>query len=488
MKRFKTLVIIGLLLSFISCDVLEDELEENPKSDLSTDFLESEAGLQTLVNSTHEPIRSQFRSLYFLLNEIQADYSFGRGSTQPIGSFKGLDVTNQLRTATQWEVFYQSIRNANLAIESVSESEIIDESQKRAWVAEARFMRAFHYYHLVRHFGPVPLYLDFEEQERGERGRDPVEDVFNAIIADLEVGEQDLPSTPSQMGRPTKWAAKALLAEVYLTIEEWGPAKEKAKEVMDSGEFGLVQVSEVGDFENLYGAEVNGSIEEIFYIKWNRDDGWGWPLNLLWEDTIYSPFGNFVIFERPGPFFDNWDNDDLRKEWSIFTEFESRTTGEIEQLPSTTPILTRKFRDPAASCRTCHANDYPFLRYADVLLIFAEASNEFENGPSQLAVESLNQVRRRAYGFPSDSPSSVDFDKNDFTVDSFRDTVIQERAFEFYMEGSRWFDLIRTGMVEEKVLENLGIVVEEIALLWPIPQQEIDTNPGISQSDQNPGY
>jgi hypothetical protein len=135
-------------------------------------------------------------------------------------------------------------------------------------------------------------------------------------------------------------------------------------------------------------------------------------------------------------------------------------------------------------------NDRPVLRFADVLLIYAEASVMADNSVSTTALECLNKIKRRAYGFPSGAVSTVDYPSTGWSVDSFRNTVIQERGYELFMEGKRFFDLKRLGTarLKELVLANKGKVVKDLHLLWPIPLQELNNNPSITQQDQNPGY
>lgn len=478
----KILFTIFVVFYFISCS---DALEENPTAQISeVNFYKNKDDADAAVNAIYEPMRDNFRSLYMLMLDIQADYADGRGSTQPLGAYQGFDQTNVNRAGTMWSRFYVSIRNANIAIEKIAEIPI-SETEKNLLIGEARFLRAYCYYHIVRHWGGAPVYLDTENSDSSMKSAN---EVYEAIISDLQMGEDNLPDSPSQFGKPTQWSAKALLAEVYLTIGDWALAKEKAQEVIDSGKFSLVEVSVPDDFNTIFGPSANGTSEEIFYLKFNNIDGWGWPLNLLWSETTFSPFGNFVIFSVPGPFFENWNDGDLRKQWNVFSEYINRNSGELETLPSSTPILCSKFRDPNSPAREGHANDYPILRYADVLLIYAEAAVMDENSVSIQALENLNKIKRRGYGFSSDTPSPVDFPSDGWTPDSFRDTVLQERAYELYMEGKRWFDLKRSGKVKELILANTGKTVSDVHLLWPIPQQEIDTNPEIGQEDQNPGY
>lgn len=480
----KKIIIFVLLVLPMSC---KDYLDEVPKDKLSeNNFYVSLEDAQAAINSTYTPVREAFRTLYLLMLDIQADYADGRGSTRALGEYQGFDVTNIDRAAIMWGYFYESIRNANIAIEKIP-GIMISASESNALIAEARFMRAFCYYHLVRNFGAVPIYIGTENQNFGRKS---VNEVYDVIISDLQIGETDLPSTPSAFGHPTKWSAKALLSDVYLTMGEWQSAKDKAWDIINNGPFSLIEVSAAADFNKIFGPDANGTTEEIFYLKYNHIDGWQWPHNLLYAGTLFSPFGNFVIYSNLGPFFDNWDNNDLRKEWNIFSTYIDRNTGDLKTLPAATPILCSKFRDPNATKVDGHSNDYPVFRLADVLLIYAEAAVKADNVVSPSALECLNKIRRRAYGYPSSSISPVDFPSVGWTVDSFRDKVLQERAYELYMEGKRWFDLKRLGpdKLKEIILTNTGKTVKDMHLLWPIPQQEIDTNPEISQEDQNPGY
>jgi len=477
-----------LLIFFFCCISCSKFLDEVPEDRLAEgNFYKSLDDARSAVNAIYAPVRPGiFRGPYFLQMEIMADYAEGRGSTAIIGEYKGLDIVNIQRVGLIWDGFYRSIRNANIAIENIPGIASVSESDKNALVAEARFMRAFSYYHLVRNWGAVPLYLSTTP---ASTARTPAADVYKAIVADLEFAEKNLPPKPAQYGRPGTGAAKALLADVSLTTGNWDVARDKADEVIKSGQFSLINVTKTDDWENVFGPSVNGSPEEIFYIKFNHLDGWEWPHNLLWSETEFSPFGNYVIYSTlDNRFLNAWDNQDLRKQWDIFTAYINRKTGLLEKLPASTPVLFSKWRDPGAPTTIGHANDYPFLRYADVLLIYAEAAAMAENGVSASAVERLNMIRRRAYGFPANATSTVDYPTGGWTLNAFRDTVLQERAYELFMEGKRWLDLKRTGKVKEVIKANLGKDVQDIHLLWPIPQQEIDTNPEISQAEQNPGY
>lgn len=151
------------------------------------------------------------------------------------------------------------------------------------------------------------------------------------------------------------------------------------------------------------------------------------------------------------------------------------------------PIMFGKFKDPGFA--PTHGNDFPIYRYPDALFIYAEAASQENGAPTPAALERLNMVHRRAYGYDSDAVSLVDFTMATApTAESFRALVIKERAYEFLCEHKRWFDLVRTRTVKQVIKEAKGVDVPDSFLLFPIPQQEIDNNPKINPEHQNPGY
>lgn len=151
-------------------------------------------------------------------------------------------------------------------------------------------------------------------------------------------------------------------------------------------------------------------------------------------------------------------------------------------------MLTKKFIDPATLALSGAANAQTWYRYPDLLLIYAEAAGRAAGGPTVEAMEALNKVRRRAYGFDWKVASPVDLDAADYAGDAFIDRIIQERGYEFQVEGKRWTELKRTGKLVSAILDAKGKVVTETDLLWPIPLAEMNANKAISPTEQNPGY
>ena len=145
--------------------------------------------------------------------------------------------------------------------------------------------------------------------------------------------------------------------------------------------------------------------------------------------------------------------------------------------------------DPYAVDRLGAGNDLPIYRYAEVLLIFAESAVRSVGSIEPDAIDALNQVKRRAYGYSSQTPSPVDYQFEPNEVDAILDAILQERAYEFQFEGKRWLDLKRTGRAQEMIMKNKGLEIAEAHYLWPIPQQETNFNGAIDPAtDQNPGY
>lgn len=482
----KIIYICMMVTSCWSCSSFLDEIPEDRLSE--ENFYRTLDDAEAAVNAIYQPIRviSVFGGQYLLQVEIMAEFSVGRGSTAAVGAYQGLDATNAQRVGLVWQFLYQSINYANIAIDKIPQIQAIDANTRDLLVAEARYMRAFSYYHLVRHWGAVPLRLSMIPEDIG---RTPSEDVYKAIIDDLTFGESVLPDIPAQQGRPTKWACKAFLADVYLTRGAWPQAQQKAEEVIGSGKFSLIPVTALADFDKVFGPGINGTNEEISYLKYSSQNGWQWPHSILYSGTTFSPFGAYVMTSTlDNKFLNEWSDQDLRKQWGVATHYTNRTTGAVLALPSLAPVMFTKFRDGGAPTNSGHANDYPFIRYADVLLIQAEASAMASGSPSVGAIENLNKIRRRGYGYPINQPSPVDYPGQGWTATSFQDAVLMERAYELFLEGKRWLDLKRTGKVKESIRKYLDIEVADVHLNWPIPQQEIDTNPLIDQKDQNPGY
>lgn len=478
MKKY----IVYLILILTSATSCKDELIEKPYLIAQENFYNNKVEAEAAIAAVYPGLRSAFSAVYLLTTEASTDIFKARDNWGQISLFEGLEGGNRSPTEGFWANFYTTIRNANIMIEAIPRASSLTDAEKTLYVAEARFLRALAYFHLVRCWGGVPLRTELNRAEIN-LPRSSVDEVYQLIIDDLMFAENNLPAVPSISGRGTKWAAAAVLADVYFTRHDNLSARNKAREIIQSMNFDLVEVRDSMDFNNIFGKDASGNTkEEIFYIKYSQQGVWGWPRYLvatnaanggsLRDGGYWIPTGRLWL-----PFYQNWDDNELRKAWNtrIYTV----------QPSDSIQVECSKFRDPEFSDGRM---DYPLYRYTDILLLFAEADCLVEDMPTAEGMEALNRIRRRAYGYNTKTASPVDFSLGDYNKDQFLELLLFERGKETYAEGKRWFDLLRTGKLKEKVKEAYGIDVKDKHLLWPIPNAEINFNEAISPSDNNPGY
>ncbi|MCK9639475.1 MAG: RagB/SusD family nutrient uptake outer membrane protein [Prolixibacteraceae bacterium] len=474
-------ILLMFLLIFISCN---DILKEQPKAIAVATYYNTSQEIESGVNAIYMPYRqgNTYQSLFPVILDVLTDLYQGtifwndgqNYSTPTLGFMNGI-----------WGNMYLSIRNANLIIKNAPNGSDISKEDVTKYVSEAKFMRALSYFHLVRLWGKVPI-RKIENMTESDVPKSTENEVFQFIIDDLKDAESNLPDKPNAVGRPSKWSAKTVLADVYFYKGLNAEASAKAKEVIESGKYSLVEVKKWEDFDSkLYGTNVIGSSESIFSIMFSKSST---SLNstffivLNYANSPYSGGrGNSSIFidTLSQPLYSNWNNKDIRKDLWYSADFgEGKNT-----------MVSRKFIDPNANGGGSGI-DFPLYRYADLLLIYAEASCLANNGPTADGMEALNKVHRRAYGKnPPTQPSDIDFKLTDYDAKSFANLVIKERGYETMVEGKRWFDLKRIGKVAEYIKANRGIDIAGKLLLWPIPNTELQYNHALDPTkDQNPGY
>lgn len=480
--------IIFTIFAIVFLSACEKALEEIPKDFVSkANFYNNQEDAEAAIAGVYSGMQPDFFGINnYLMTELHGDYLFGRGSQAPITIWdQVLDQRNIARCESNWSAFYNTINRANAVLENVPNIEDIDTAVQQSILAEAHFMRALCYFELVRGWGPVPIKTaESVDLSAVEAPREPEASVYELIVQDLITAENGLGEVGEATGRASKWAAKMLLAHVYLTTENWQGAAEKADDVLNNGPFALVTVEEADDFYNIF--EVNANPEDIFSVHHSETIQSALPNFLHRANNVpynYGTSGFFAWLPDTDSFIgDSWDDNDLRKSFNLYTQILNED-GEWVDLPSTVPILFKKITTNTAGVRLRPA---PVYRFTEAYLFYAEAAAMAEGGPSALALERLNMIKRRAYGFDPNAVSPVDYPPGLSQTD-FRDAVIQERAYEFITERRRWFDLKRTGKVKEAFAAAGKTILDE-RLLWPIPEDEINNNPAISQQDQNPGY
>ncbi|MDW7690440.1 RagB/SusD family nutrient uptake outer membrane protein [Flammeovirgaceae bacterium SG7u.111] len=464
-----TLYILLVLVSTLlfSC---KDELYQDPITDKSaSNFFKTETEIEEAVNGTYAKL--QAGSLYGLylpiIGEIPSDNSFDEVPANDGGNYGQLDefttiTTNSLITNI-WQKSYQGIQRANTLINRIGDVSFEDETVKASRLGEMQFIRAILYFNLVRLYGDVPLVTEETSNPNDYFGqeRTPVEQVYTQVITDLKAAIQNLPLTKSEVGRVRKTAAQALLGKVHLTLKNYNDAIAILNELKTSGVHQLLD-----EPADIFALENENNDEIIFDVQFasglnGNDEG-----SSMFQQT--SPSGTVSGAKGHNlptiSLYNLYDKNDKR-----FQAFMGLTS---EGIP-----FSKKLKEPSGSPSDGGSNVI-VLRYADVLLMLAEAQNEV-NQTSE-AIKNLNLVRKRANVAELTSTSQTEV----------RDAIALERRLELVSEGHRWFDLLRTGkaisvMNKWFADEGINISINDDDLLMPIPQSQIDTDPAIKQ---NTGY
>ena len=495
MKTYSNYPRVLFLIIMIVVSACSDFLEKPPQGELTQQTFPTTANDALLAtNAMYNLMRSGgFHQGLFPILDIMSDDA--RKGSNPgdgastVGTYDNFThIPTESNIGTWWSTLYEGVKRANVVIERVPDIQM-DAALKSRYISEARFVRALIYFDLVRAWGDVPL-ITTVTPERGEP-RTPASEVYDLIEQDLLQAIDGLPEkseyAATEMGRATKGAARALLAKVYLFQQDFVNAELYALEVINSGEydlmpnfedanskageFGVESVFEIGALP-LEGIENGGNqYANVQGVRGMPNRGWGFNRPSLDLQNSFEPgdprLDATVIFlgevlDGITIAGDGGTPDEIRDGSNNLVEIET---------------YNQKVWTPGENVPTQHDHNKRIIRYADVLLMAAEALNE--NGKSAEALIYLNQVRERARGGANILP-----DITETNADLLREIILEERRHELAMEGHRFWDLVRTGKAEE-VLGPLGFVVGKHELL-PIPQSEMDLTNGIW--DQNPNW
>jgi hypothetical protein len=390
-----------------------------------------------------------------------------------------------------WNRHYTALLNINAALGSIKKGNIKGESQETvdALIGQGKFLRAHNYFMLVRMFGGVPLITeDTPDPIQNPMAKASVAEVYNLIVSDLIFASDKLPeSWGDAPGKPTSGAAKSMLAKVYLTMatyplndaSNYQKAADMALQVIESNAYALVDsVVDVFSLANKYGPEMIWSYNstyddiatdpEIWTSESYLDGGWG--------DASVD-----TAFER------RWPNQ-RRKEAYLFTDWDGV---HYTDFPEQVPFCKKFFFYISADDFNGYSStmNWPILRYADVLLMYAEAANMANAGATapQNAVDAINLVINRANGFKVNAAHPLL--TTAITKVAFDAAVIQERSWELVFEAcDRWFDICRKRILDDpkvtvRAEDRLNFSMDDY--LFPIPETDLRLNPLL---EQNPGY
>jgi starch-binding outer membrane protein, SusD/RagB family len=476
-------LLFGLVFLAPSC---KDFLEENPKDRIATsNFYSTEQDAVSAVNAIYAHLNSQSYDTYGGVYHSSFWVAIGLASDEMLNNQAGQTSLDQLSSFTYgpdnstvydvWKQHYKAITLANIAIERIPPIQM-DETLKARLINEAKFLRALLYFDMVRMFGKIPLLLHEVESITPEAAE--VETIYTQIIKDLTDAE-NLPVEQTEgRGRATRGAAKALLAKVYLTRKQFDLALVKTQEVIDMGIYELWD-----NFADIYKIQNRGLKEAIFSIGFGDAGGkiTFWEVSQFHVRLLPAALVNAGItsntlgWQVPTPALAvAYEPGDERGPVTLFNSFNETVNGTDYNVPFD-KYYFRKYWDvtvPGEFQAKESNQDFPLLRYADVLLMHAEALNEL--GQSTDAHDYLNMVRNRA---------ELD-DITGLSKEQFRDAVLNERRLEFAAEGHRWFDLARMGKLENLVpLAKPGVTPQSRNYLFPIPQRERELDKNLPQND-----
>ena len=483
-KLLITLISAGIL---ISCN----KLVEEPNSIITnTQFYKTQADAVAAVSAVYSTLNTDAagdfsiygRDLNLLTGNGSDDQVFSPSNTNPdvraLGTTTYVPVNDRIKK--NWQQHYFGISRANVAIDNISNIDF-DTTAKFRLIREAKFVRGLLYFNIVRFWGDAPLILHdptSTDVNALKVKRAPKDSVYAQIISDL-TDATHLPKTygVSDRGRATSGAAHALLAKVYLTRREWDKALVELNEVMYGG-YGYDL------FPNYYDAfqkATKNGVEHIFSVQFETNLGAKNSTQSL-SSAQFNSF-NPSVYPGDGPADSSlyllFEPNDTRRDVTFFTTLLNPATGQIVNFGA--PRF-KKWIDFSLNPLTNQAQsglNFPVIRYADVLLMYAEALNEINGGPTADAYAAINRVRTRAH---------IDNLTEGLNQADFRDSVFLERRKEFIQEGMRWFDLSRRGGTYlydalRKITAKTGAAVKDT--LYPVPQSEIDLNPLLTQ---NPGW
>lgn len=510
--------ITGLLwLTGVVClSSCSKKLDENVYSQVAVDqFYKTEEQAQLALNAVYNQLwNDPYRDAQVItLGDVTAGTLIGGGSANGSGDRSGLSnewstytwTSDAIELTTAWNNFFTAINWANTLTDKLEVAPIAAASKAKI-AGQAKFLRAHFYFNLVRMFGGVPISTHgTSDLSEAYKSRNTAEEVYTQIITDLTQAQIDLsPFNPGDqaLGKATSASATALLARVYLQQRNWQKAAEEAKKVIDLNYFRLMP-----DFENIVNPDFQNGKENLFSIQHGGNANsssqlyqtrmiylFGPPAQTLPNGTNiqFHTLKDLVIFQARKEFF-NGTPDTYRKWWTMRDRMPYYYKGGVsaanlvmDTVKMYAPFLTKFHRIVLSGGTLREGVNFPLIRYADVLLTYAEALNE-QNGPIPAAYDAINAVRRRAraVGTPMQQPESVYPDISNVSKEQFRDAVLNEYALEFAGEGHYRYDLLR----HDRLISNakaLGITAaQDKHKLFPIPAIQISRNKTLVQ---NTGY
>lgn len=503
MKSIKILSVVLLILGISSCKKWVDYNAHQDFLITEQDYLKNEADYRSMAVGVYSPL--QWLNQIVPVGDMASDNSVTGGesasdvlSLQQIDKYTHYPINSTI--ADLWQVSYEGINRANYLYQYKAKNiagETVNFAGKEALYGEVSFLRAYFYFTLVKMFGDVPLFTDkrLTLAENKTLRRSPKADVYKQIEADLTSAIAVLPAVQTDKGRATKYAAQALLGKVYLYQKKYDEAKTVLESVITSNAFTLVT-----NFSDIFLQSGENGPESVFEIQYSNGSGtydWGHVTRGQGNFSVQQCGVRGLTGTGAMPYNPGWSTNlptkNLADAYAAGDTRKAGTIFDVEAYKTANPALNISYQvapyentgyynqkylprkgETSGQVELNYLNNFRTIRYADVLLMAAEANNKATAPNDTKAQTYLNLVRRRAFGDNAHDITS--------TGTNLYDAILNERRLELAMEGERFFDLVRTGKAAS-VLGPLGFVTGKNEL-FPIPQGEVDGS-GLSQ---NPGY
>jgi len=493
MKKY----IIILLVLFVSVSCEEFLAEDARSVQTSNNFYKTEADINSAVNAIYAFLYSPYNKSGYddfpgaMLEMITGQWN--NVSQWPETGFY-YDLTNTSAssyTLNFWQNCYRGIESANLVIEKIADVAFKNDADKNSLIGEARFLRAYYFYYLVNIFGDVPMKITYTRSPGidGMLPKTAVKTIYEEVIVpDLLFAEGNLKyTTPVGNGRVSVGAAKTLLAKVYLSMAghpvnnaaSMDLAKNKALEVINSNSFSLFQNDANHTwFDKLNNGDFDNLEEHIWNLNYNYPNFQS-SLNIYFlpKEVVFNESGQlqFGGFYPDADYLDSFDPADLRGRNNMGFFYNSFTTNSgIYNFPW---AIYKFFDKGILQTAPGSGKNFPVLRFADLLLMYAEAQNESDGSPNEKAYKAVNDIRERAGLNPV----------SNLSMEEFREEVWKQRYWELCAENKTYFDIVRTQKVYDARKNAFvpivgfelpsGAVVKEDYLPFPIPLREVQINP-----------
>lgn len=493
MRSIKNILIIVLLVTFGSCTKF---LDEKPTGSLTTESEVTPTIARSFANSAYSNLTTLdqgsggYGGNTASLMEFMTGKASGNAQTE---SFRFYNLTYDAQSfyiPTWWQGLYRGIANCNLALVKIGQTSQ-DATTQANMLAEVHTLRALYYFYLVRMFGDVPKITDVvSDLNDVQPTRSPVKEIYDEIIIpDLTTAESSTLPWQDNTGKVSMGAVKALLADVYLTYagfpvaagaQFYAESAKRSKELIDNGGYSLFP-----EYTDMINPSNKNKGEFIWQVQFaagiNDNDLTAKALPQYLDIAVYSDeFGGLV----PTPqFIKSYPAGDKRVQERQFYYTKYPKNGSTTDTINLGGSYIYKWFDVNAVTNSAHSDlNYTIYRLADVMLMYAEASNRAEGAPNSNAISYVNMIRQRANLAPITSVG----------VDEFEKEVWSQRYLELAFEGKTWFDMLRTRKVRNDVTGNFddfvghttvwGKSFTENQLLFPIPLREINNNPNLTQN------